>query len=136
MTDTSSQRIVYLDEIIGEEGVNEVLHEDGMLDSGYRDTKANQLSGWPNFGLRFSPSANVSHYLSLLQQYAISHQPDSPFEVYTRDTMPERYHFSNNERIAPIYICPRLGWIVSNHHEAGGGGRPKGVSVLSCLMYS
>lgn len=29
MTDTSAQRIVYLDEIIGEDGLNEVTYEDG-----------------------------------------------------------------------------------------------------------
>lgn len=114
MTDTSAQRIIYLDEIIGEDGVNEVVFEDG----------------WPNFGLRFGPSANTSHYLSLLQD--ASRQPNSPFEVYTHETMPERFHFSHNDRIAPIYICPKLGWIVSNHHEVnvkwgGEEGRPKGT---------
>jgi predicted AlkP superfamily pyrophosphatase or phosphodiesterase len=30
MTDTSAQRVVYLDEIIGEDGVNQVVFEDGM----------------------------------------------------------------------------------------------------------
>lgn len=44
MTDTSSQRLVYLDEIIGEEGVNEVVHEDGVLDSVHRNIKADQIS--------------------------------------------------------------------------------------------
>jgi Type I phosphodiesterase / nucleotide pyrophosphatase len=94
--------------------------------------------GWPNFGLRFDPSANISHYLSLLQEYSTSH-PDAPFKVYTRETMPERYHFSHNERIAPIYICPELGWIVSNHHEVpakwgGKEARPKGVSFASLFL--
>jgi len=32
MTDTSAQRVVYLDEIIGEEGVNDIVFEDGQLD--------------------------------------------------------------------------------------------------------
>lgn len=31
MAETSSQRIVYLDEIIGEQGVNDILYEDGVL---------------------------------------------------------------------------------------------------------
>ncbi|KAG8867408.1 hypothetical protein FRC20_005847 [Serendipita sp. 405] len=109
MTDTSGSRIVYLDDIIGKEGVNEIIHEDG----------------WPNFGLRFAPTANVSHYLSVLQQYSASHHPDSPFAVYTPETMPKRYHFSHNQRISPIYLCPRLGWVLSNTH--GETGRPKGT---------
>jgi predicted AlkP superfamily pyrophosphatase or phosphodiesterase len=29
MTDTDAQRVIYLDEIIGEDGVNEVVFEDG-----------------------------------------------------------------------------------------------------------
>jgi len=32
-------------------------------------------------------------------------------EVYLRDVnMPERYHFSNNKRIAPLWIVPKAGW--------------------------
>jgi hypothetical protein len=34
MTDTSAQRVIYLDEIIGEDGVNQVVFEDGMSYSG------------------------------------------------------------------------------------------------------
>ncbi|KAG8832826.1 hypothetical protein FRC17_000580 [Serendipita sp. 399] len=109
MTDTSGSRVVHLDEIIGKEGVNEIIYEDG----------------WPNFGLRFSASANVSHYLSVFEQYSASHHPDSPFAVYTPETMPRRYHFSNNQRIAPIYLCPRLGWVISNTQSETG--RPKGT---------
>jgi hypothetical protein len=26
--------------------------------------------------------------------------------------MPERYHFSNNERIAPLWVIPKTGWAV------------------------
>jgi hypothetical protein len=32
------------------------------------------------------------------------------FDVYTLDTMPDRYHFSNNDRIAPLWIVPKTGW--------------------------
>lgn len=35
------------------------------------------------------------------------------FEVYLRDKdMPERYHFSNNERIAPLWMVPKTGWAI------------------------
>jgi hypothetical protein len=85
-------------------------------------------------GLRFLPSANESHYIDLLRRYTHSQGPSSPFEVYTKETMPNRYHFTNNDRIAPIYLVPKLGWIIANHREesvVGGSGRPKGVSNLS-----
>ena len=35
------------------------------------------------------------------------------FDVYLRDEdMPERYHFSKNERIAPLWIVPKTGWTI------------------------
>ena len=34
------------------------------------------------------------------------------FDVYTLDTMPERYHFTKNDRIAPLWIVPKTGWAV------------------------
>lgn len=31
--------------------------------------------------------------------------------------MPERYHFSQNQRIAPLWIVPRVGWAIAPKHE-------------------
>ena len=33
-------------------------------------------------------------------------------EVYNLETMPERYHFSNNDRIAPLWVIPKTGWAI------------------------
>jgi predicted AlkP superfamily pyrophosphatase or phosphodiesterase len=33
-------------------------------------------------------------------------------EIYTKETMPERYHFSNNDRIAPLWVIPKTGWAI------------------------
>lgn len=38
-------------------------------------------------------------------------------EIYTRETMPERYHFSNNNRIAPLWVIPRTGWAIVERPE-------------------
>jgi predicted AlkP superfamily pyrophosphatase or phosphodiesterase len=35
------------------------------------------------------------------------------FDVYTKETMPERYHYNNNELIAPILIVARPEWYVT-----------------------
>jgi hypothetical protein len=43
--------------------------------------------------------------------------------------MPERYHFSNSERIAPIYVIPKIGYALTNHKD-GDNGMSKGVSIL------
>ena len=46
--------------------------------------------------------------------------------------MPERYHFDDNLRIAPIYVTPRVGWALTNRQEhvvdMGGNYEPRGVS--------
>jgi len=116
MTDTSNVRLVYLDDILGADGVSEVEHEDG----------------WPSVGLRFSPNANVT----LMKSRLLEAQRNMPyaFDVYDSETMPERFHFREsvvpNGRIASLYMVPKLGWSITNHHEfevlMGGSYEPRG----------
>lgn len=117
MTDTSHPELVYMDNIIGKDGLNMIQHEDG----------------WPSMGLRFYPEANASHYLELLLK-ASDENPEK-FDVYTHETMPERYHFANNDRIAPIYVVPKIGYSLTTKAE-GNTGMSKGVggSPYRCFM--
>ncbi|KAG1887655.1 Phosphodiest-domain-containing protein [Suillus subluteus] len=107
MTDTSHPTWVYVDEIVG----------------------------WPSMGLRFAPGTNVTEALERLCEHTLTH-PDQ-FDVFTTESfstdlgtslvdlnalyygkmsagtvepMPERYHFSRNYRIAPVWIVPRMGY--------------------------
>jgi predicted AlkP superfamily pyrophosphatase or phosphodiesterase len=41
------------------------------------------------------------------------------FDVYTKDTIPERYHYRNNRLIAPILISARQGWLVTIRSKPG-----------------
>ncbi|KAI0060321.1 Phosphodiest-domain-containing protein [Artomyces pyxidatus] len=107
MTDTSHPTLVYMDEILGEKGWASVEHEDG----------------WPSMGLHFKPSANVSHYLDVLLKAAAENE--EKFEVFTPETMPERYHFAHSPRIAPIYVVPRMGYVLTTRLE-GDVGLSKG----------
>jgi hypothetical protein len=86
-------------------------------------TRAMNL-GWPSMGLHFNPSANTSYYLDVLQT-AAAHNSEK-FNVYTPETMPERYHFAHNDRIAPIYLVPNLGYVLTTRKE-GDVGLSKGV---------
>lgn len=76
--------------------------------------------GWPLYGLRpHDPSPehlqqlyDSIHAKSQLAQYK------GAFEVYLRDiNMPDRYHFSHNPRIAPLWIVPTAGWAVVTKAE-------------------
>ncbi|CAL1712403.1 unnamed protein product [Somion occarium] len=102
MTDTSSPEWIYIDDILGD-GYGLIEHEDG----------------WPSMGLRFSPKVNATHYLEVLRKAAKA--SGGKFDVYTHETMPQRYHFAHNDRIAPIYIIPRVGYALTNRDENGSG---------------
>nr|XP_031857489.1 uncharacterized protein CI109_007108 [Kwoniella shandongensis]KAA5524561.1 hypothetical protein CI109_007108 [Kwoniella shandongensis] len=112
MASTSNERIIYLDDILGQDGVDAIEHKDG----------------WPSVGLRFKEGVDEDKYLRMLLDAA--EQSNGTFAVYTHDTMPDRWHFSHGHRIAPIYIVPYLGWAISDHHEHEviheGDYRPKG----------
>lgn len=73
------------------------------------------IDGWPLYGLRpKDPSA-----LHRLYDQIKDRTKDNPnVEVYLRDeNMPERYHFSKNERIAPLWIIPKTGWAIVDKNE-------------------
>jgi predicted AlkP superfamily pyrophosphatase or phosphodiesterase len=71
--------------------------------------------GWPLYGLRPKKPElvrQIYHGLSVLAAKSEN------FDVYLRDTnMPERYHFSKNERIAPLWIVPKVGWAIVTKQE-------------------
>jgi len=93
-------------------------------------TQARNL-GWPSKGLHFNPSANTSYYLDVLLTAAADNS--EKFNVYTPETMPERYHFAHNARIAPIYVVPNLGYVLMTRKE-GDVGLSKGVCGPHCAL--
>lgn len=129
MTDTSHPTWIYVDEIVGQpwKGVTKV-------------------DGWPSMGLRFTPDTNVTEALERLCEYTLTH-PDQ-FDVFTTESfsaddgtslvdlsafnygrmstgavepMPERYHFSRNYRIAPVWIVPRIGYALTDRMDGEDG---------------
>lgn len=75
-------------------------------------------------GLHFDPSTNTSYYLDLLLAAAADNS--EKFNVYTPQTMPERYHFSRSTRVAPVYVVPNVGYVLTTRKE-GDVGLSKGV---------
>jgi predicted AlkP superfamily pyrophosphatase or phosphodiesterase len=71
--------------------------------------------GWPLYGLRLKDSGQLRWMYETLKAKAYA---NANFDVYFRDLdMPERYHFSNNERIAPLWIVPKTGWAIVTRDE-------------------
>ncbi|KAK8194027.1 alkaline-phosphatase-like protein [Phyllosticta paracitricarpa] len=91
------------------------------------------IDGWPLYGLRpKNPDAVESIYDQL--KYKAKHNPN--IEVYLKDKdMPERYHFHQNDRIAPLWIVPKAGWAIVTKEEfdieeglrTGAQYEPKGL---------
>lgn len=78
-------------------------------------TELSHIDGWPLYGLR---PKNPSDLHKLYNQIRSRTASNPNVEVYLRDeNMPERYHFSRNERIAPLWIIPKAGWAIVDRNE-------------------
>ncbi|OTA99462.1 hypothetical protein M426DRAFT_325119 [Hypoxylon sp. CI-4A] len=77
--------------------------------------KVEHLDGWPLVGIR---PKNPEDLQLLYEQAAEKGKSNPNFDVYLTDkNMPERYHFSNNKRIAPLWIVPKTGWAIVKKEE-------------------
>jgi predicted AlkP superfamily pyrophosphatase or phosphodiesterase len=114
MATTATERLVQLDDFI----------DLGLVD---------RIDGWPLRGIRPKKPEDLETLQNQLENLTL--QYPHAVEVYTRETMPERYHFSRNGRIAPLWVIPKTGWAIVERpdfdaQEAIRTGRvyhPKGV---------
>ncbi|KAL8872226.1 MAG: hypothetical protein Q9174_002106 [Haloplaca sp. 1 TL-2023] len=95
MATTSTDRLVQLDDLIDLDLVD-------------------RIDGWPLYGLRPKNSADLR---GLYDKLLAEAKQNDHFDVYTKETMPERYHFSNNDRIAPLWVIPKTGWAIVHKED-------------------
>ncbi|GAB7365916.1 hypothetical protein MBLNU230_g7244t1 [Neophaeotheca triangularis] len=101
MATTSTHRLIQLEDLLD---TSLIEHTDG----------------WPLYGLR--PYNQTDAHLQDLynQLLAKTKLPEyaGNLDVYLRDTnMPAKYHFSQNQRIAPLWLVPRAGWAIVHKAE-------------------
>ncbi|KAH8885773.1 Phosphodiest-domain-containing protein [Thozetella sp. PMI_491] len=78
-------------------------------------SRIEHLDGWPLIGLRPKDPNDLQ---SIYDEVMGKAKNNPNIEVYLRDVnMPERYHFSKNERIAPLWIVPKTGWAIVTKEE-------------------
>ena len=96
MATTSTDRLIQLDDLIDP---NLIEH----------------IDGWPLYGLRPKKPEDLKSLHDRLSTEAA----DNPhYKVYLKDQdMPENYHFSRNDRIAPLWIVPETGWAIVTKAE-------------------
>jgi predicted AlkP superfamily pyrophosphatase or phosphodiesterase len=95
MATTSTARVIQLDDIV----------DLNLID---------RVDGWPLQGLRPKDVKGIPQLYQRLRDEA-SKNPN--FEVYLRENMPERWHFSHNDRIAPLWIIPKTGWAIAKKED-------------------
>ena len=96
MATTSTDRLVQLDDLID---LDLVEH----------------IDGWPLYGLRPKDPIDLR---GLYDRLNVEAMRNPNFDVYLRDEdMPERFHFSNNERIAPLWVIPKAGWAIVHKED-------------------
>lgn len=107
MATTDVTRLMQLEDLVGD-----AASRDGSASGMARIA---HVDGWPLVGLRPSDDADLAD----LHATIVNNTRDNPnVEVYLRDVdMPERYHFSNNERIAPLWLVPKAGWNIVQREE-------------------
>jgi len=91
--------------------VSRMMQIDDLVDL----DKVDRIDGWPLSGIR---PKNPDDLQVLYDEVKEKTKNNPNVEVYLRDKdMPERYHFSNNERIAPLWIVPKTGWAIVQRSE-------------------
>ena len=95
MATTSTDRLVQLDDLIDLDLVD-------------------RIDGWPLYGLRPKNPADLQ---GLYDKLLTEAKQNDHFDVYIKETMPERYHFSKNDRIAPLWVIPKTGWAIVHKED-------------------
>ncbi|KAF2186835.1 Phosphodiest-domain-containing protein [Zopfia rhizophila CBS 207.26] len=91
--------------------VERLIQLEDLLDT----DEIEHIDGWPLYGLRPKKLENLDRIHQRLTEKA---KNNTNMEVYLRDKdMPKRYHFSQNERIAPLWIVPKTGWAIVTKDE-------------------
>lgn len=99
MTPTANERLVYLDDVLGEDGFKGIGHK----------------SGWPLSELTFKDG--VDETLMVERMLAGAAASKGGFAYYTPDTMPREWHYSKNAKIAKHILVPEVGWAITDRHE-------------------
>lgn len=112
MTGLSKKRIIFLDDVL-EKDFARIKHKDG----------------WPSFGLHFGEEGDIEPVMERLKK-ASTGEDRLNFTTYTPATMPERWHFSHGPRIAPVYLVPDIGWIITDHVSSDSEWTASGEAKL------
>ncbi|GAB7352746.1 hypothetical protein MBLNU459_g3098t1 [Dothideomycetes sp. NU459] len=103
--------IIVSDHGMASTSTSRLIQFDDLVDMSLID----HIDGWPSYGLRPKYDGDIE---LLYQRLKAEASTSDAFEVYLRDRdMPERYHFTRHERIAPLWVIPKTGWAIVTRKE-------------------
>ncbi|KAK0519228.1 hypothetical protein OC835_007596 [Tilletia horrida] len=141
-----TDRVVYLDRILGPELWAQIEHIDGYPSRGIRFKRPQLSQGW-FFGLFGAASKEeVDDAEKALYERARARLEEErlrlmraslgwsgPYHLYWREQLPEEWHLNDggrmDGRLAPLWVVPTEGWGFTDEAEMKGWGgqfRPKG----------
>ncbi|KAI8339514.1 alkaline-phosphatase-like protein [Chlamydoabsidia padenii] len=101
----TTDKYIYYDDILSPTSLSYLRHREG----------------WPLLDLRPHDDAPANATLEIydeLTSYIKQHPKDAHYQVYLKQDVPSQYHYSNNERIAPIVTIPDVGYAFLNHNKS------------------
>ncbi|CAO3642989.1 unnamed protein product [Cunninghamella blakesleeana] len=95
---------IYYDDILSKESLSYIQNREA----------------WPLLDLRpndQAPSNATQQIYNELVQYSKNHPNSTHYKVYLKEEVPEKYHYSNNDRITPIVTIPDVGYTFITHNN-------------------
>jgi hypothetical protein len=100
-----TDKYIYYDDILSPSSLSYVQHREG----------------WPLLDLRphkDAPANATQQIYEELVSYVNQHPEKAHYQVYLKQNVPDQYHYSNNDRIAPIVTIPDVGYAFLNHNKS------------------
>ncbi|KAI8329882.1 alkaline-phosphatase-like protein [Choanephora cucurbitarum] len=116
--DSHAHIVVVSDHGMAETGPSKLIYYDDILS---KDTLQyiQQREALPLLDLRLQKEAPEDTVQRIYQELATYAQNDTNahYQVYLREDVPERYHYSHSDRITPIVAIPDVGYTFVTHAE-------------------
>ncbi|KAG2188045.1 hypothetical protein INT44_000796 [Umbelopsis vinacea] len=101
MSESSNDKLIYYDDILDETALGNIW----------------KTEGWPLLGIRAYPGKEDALDDIYQQLYEHSLLPGAKYEVFRRENMPLKYHFSHTQRVPPVIAIPFEGWNFVTHKQ-------------------
>ncbi|CAJ0832565.1 8889_t:CDS:2 [Entrophospora sp. SA101] len=100
--------------IVSDHGMAQVIPSNIIyLDNFFDITKVRVFEGYPLAGIRPYNDSDIPEIYSSL----VEASENQLWNCYLREEIPERYHYRNSKRIAPIFCIPPVGWVLTSHRD-------------------